>query len=213
MRCRVKICGVTSVADAMMAVELGADAIGLNFYAKSPRCIDDATARAILAALPPTVQPIMLAVHESWETTRLRWERLPGLQAVQIHHPEMTPCPHAAMAWIAAFAVQDASSVQAIDAFLDSCRTNVSMPEAILVDAHAPGSFGGTGRVLPWPLLHDFRPGIPRILAGGLTPENVADAVRSVRPDMVDVASGVESTPGRKDSDKMARFIAAVRNS
>ena len=84
-------------------------------------------------------------------------------------------------------------------------------PPAILTDAHVPGMFGGTGQTSPWHLLADFHPGVPLILAGGLTPDNVADAIRIVRPYAVDVASGVESSPGKKDADKVRRFIDAVR--
>ena len=83
---------------------------------------------------------------------------------------------------------------------------------AVLLDGHAPGQYGGTGQTAPWPLLADFDPGVPVILAGGLTPENVAEAIRTVRPYAVDVASGVESSPGRKDPEKLRRFIDAVRN-
>jgi phosphoribosylanthranilate isomerase len=85
------------------------------------------------------------------------------------------------------------------------------MPAAVLVDARVPGQFGGTGKTAPWHLLADYRPGVPLILAGGLTPENVAEAVRTVRPYAVDVAGGVESAPGRKDPDKVRRFIANAR--
>ncbi len=86
------------------------------------------------------------------------------------------------------------------------------LPSAILVDAHVAGQYGGTGQTAPWHLLADFKPGVPLILAGGLTPDNVADAIRIVRPYAVDVASGVESRPGKKDPDKLRRFIDAVRN-
>lgn len=209
MNCRIKICGVTTVADAFAVASLGVDAIGLNFYAKSPRCVDEAVSREILSALPARVKPIMLAVDEDWAVTLARFDRLPGVQAVQVHHRNLTPCPIATCAWIPAFSVKDETSLAAIAAFLQSCRGG--MPEAILVDAHVPGSFGGTGQTLPWQLLAGFDPGVPLILAGGLTAENVEAAVRQVRPFMVDVASGVEAAPGKKDAAKMTRFVAAVR--
>jgi phosphoribosylanthranilate isomerase len=113
--------------------------------------------------------------------------------------------------WIPAFPVRDASSLQQIEAWLDRLRFLNGLPAAILVDAHVPGMHGGTGQTAPWQLLADFRPGVPLILAGGLTPDNVADAIRIVRPYAVDVASGVESKPGVKDPDKIRRFIDAVR--
>jgi phosphoribosylanthranilate isomerase len=211
MQCRVKICGVTSVADARAAAELGADVLGLNFYERSPRSIDETTAREILTALPSAVEAVALSVNETWPQIVARVERLPGLFGVQVHHSDMTPCP-AAVRWTPAFAVKDADSLRTIAMFLDRCRQEQrALPAAILVDAHVPGQFGGTGQVAPWDLLADFDPGVPLILAGGLTPDNVADAIRRVRPAMVDVASGVEQSPGQKDVDKMKRFIDAVR--
>jgi phosphoribosylanthranilate isomerase len=101
--------------------------------------------------------------------------------------------------------------LQAITRYLDVCRLRGALPSAVLVDASVPGQYGGTGRQAPWHLLATFRPGVPLILAGGLTPDNVAEAVRLVRPYAVDVASGVESAPGHKDPDKVRRFIDKAR--
>ena len=116
------------------------------------------------------------------------------------------------LAWlIVAFVVRDQNSLQDIAGYLHRSRTLGQVPDAILVDAHVPGQYGGTGRVAPWDLLADFRPGVPLILAGGLTPDNVAEAVRIVRPYGVDVASGVEQQPGVKDAEKMRRFIGNAR--
>jgi phosphoribosylanthranilate isomerase len=109
--------------------------------------------------------------------------------------------------------VRDAASLDQITACLDLLRAAGAAPAAILVDAHVPGQYGGTGQTAPWHLLADFQPGVPLILAGGLTPDNVAEAIRIVRPYAVDVASGVESSPGKKDPDKLRRFIDAVRAS
>lgn len=204
----MKICGVTSVADAVRAAELGADAVGFNFFPRSPRHTDETTAAAIVAALPATATPVMLSVEEDWSVALLRLERLRAATVpvhVQVHAKVLTPCP-APAAWIPAFAVENESSLRAIETFLASCPTK---PSAILVDAHV---IGGTGRTLPWELLAGFSPGVPLILAGGLTPENVAEAVRRVRPHMVDVASGVESAPGKKDPEAMRRFIDAARS-
>src|SRR5207302_1790111 len=108
--------------------------------------------------------------------------------------------------YIPTFPARDADSLRAITAYLDLCRSLNKLPSAVAVDAHAPGQYGGTGRPLPWNLLAGFRPGVPLILAGGLTPENVAEAVKIVRPYAVDVASGVECEPGRKDAEKVRRF-------
>ena len=107
--------------------------------------------------------------------------------------------------------MRDAASLQAIELYLDACRASRRTPSALLLDGHASGQHGGTGQTAPWHLLASFRPGVPIILAGGLTPDNVAEAIQIVRPYGVDVASGVESAPGRKDSEKMRRFLANAR--
>ena len=104
---------------------------------------------------------------------------------------------------ICAFGIGDKQSLTSIDVYLESCTVDGHAPAVVLVDAHVPGSHGGTGQIFPWELLADFSPGVPLILAGGLTPDNVAKAIRMVRPYAVDVASGVESSPGKKDADKM----------
>ncbi len=209
MHVRVKICGITTRADAEQAAAFGADMIGLNFYAKSPRQIDAAIARLIVQALPATVEPIALYVNEPITQAWRNAEQL-GIGTVQLHGdpPECLP---SGTRWIPAFPVRDAASLAQITACLDWLRAAGNAPAAILVDAHVPGQYGGTGQTAPWHLLADFKPGVPLILAGGLTPDNVAEAIRVVRPYAVDVASGVESAPGIKDPDKLRRFIDAVR--
>ena len=207
---RVKICGITNPADAELAATLGADMIGLNFYAKSPRFIDTAIAQSVLAALPASVEPVALFVNEPLAHVQRTIQSL-NIRTVQMHG-DPAECLHAGPRWIPAFGVRDAGSLRAIDAFLERARANGVSPAAILVDAHVPGRFGGTGQIAPWQLLADFRPGVPIILAGGLTPDNVAEAIRIVRPDAVDVASGVEASPGKKDADRMRRFMDVVRN-
>ncbi len=205
MPVRIKICGITQPADAERAAMLGADAIGLNFYAKSPRCIDHATARSILRALPPFVEPVALFVNESLEQAQKIALDL-NIRTIQMHGDCLELLPAAGVHWIPAFSVRHPASLDTIDAYLTRAT-----PAAILVDAHVPGMFGGTGQVAPWQLLAAYRPSVPLILAGGLTPDNVAAAIRTVRPYAVDVASGVESRPGHKDADKMRRFIDAAR--
>jgi phosphoribosylanthranilate isomerase len=209
MHVRIKICGITNPADAELAASLGADMIGLNFYAKSPRCIDEAIARSILQSLPTSVEPVALFVNESAAQVQRIAQSL-DIRTLQLHgdHQETLPT---AMRWIPAFSVADAGDLVRITAYLEKLGAAGMTPAAILVDAHVPGMFGGTGQVAPWRLLADFKPAVPLILAGGLTPENVADAIRIVRPYAVDVASGVESSPGKKDAGKMRRFIDAVR--
>jgi phosphoribosylanthranilate isomerase len=212
MRCRIKICGVTSVADALAAVDCGADALGLNFYAPSPRCISEETAIEILRALPPFVEPVQLAVDEPWDVTLSRRLRLPGIRTVQRHDECPECCPGADVRWVPAFPLRDDRTLRQIERLLERCRAyHDPLPAAVLIDAHVPGQRGGTGQVAPWEVLEGFAPGIPIVLAGGLNPDNVAEAVRRVRPYAVDVASGVEYRPGVKDPDKMRRFVQAVR--
>ena len=200
----IKVCGLTTVAEALDTIEAGADAIGLNFYTKSPRCIDLATAASICKALPPQTTTVGLFVEPSWPEI-IQIAHTLKLQALQLYHPpekHMNMYPH-----YATFRVRDAADLTLIQHYVTTHK-----PAAVLIDAHVEGSMGGTGQVVPWELIEGFDPGVPMILAGGLTPGNVADAIRRVRPWGVDVASGVESTPGRKDPDKVRRFINAVRS-
>jgi len=198
---RVKICGVTSVADARRAVEAGADAIGLNFYPRSPRGISVDTAAAITAALPRSVCRVGVFVDAVRADVARIVERL-ALDAVQFHGDEdAEQCRGWACKTIKAVRVRDAGSLASAAALA---------VDFILADAYVVDRPGGTGQRVPT----EWLVGIPAerlILAGGLTPENVVDAIRAVRPAMVDVASGVERAPGIKDPEKVERFIANVR--
>lgn len=208
---RIKICGVTGAADAHEAARLGADAVGLNFYEGSPRRIEPAEVEAVLRDLPPFVEAVGVFVKRPLCEIFAQlgpWRRL---RTVQWHGDDCEVGDGRPYRLIPAFPVRDASSLEVVTRHLDACRALGSVPAAVLLDGHASGQYGGTGRIAPWELIAAFRPGVPVILAGGLTPENVAEAVRVVRPYAVDVASGVESVPGRKDAEKMRRFIAAVR--
>ena len=343
---KIKICGVTNVTDAVSAADLGADAVGLNFFKGSPRFLSMKKAAEIVSELPPFVDAVAVFVNEPIGSIKKMMAEL-GLRTCQWHGGDRKPTPAkgdftlndfrekfvqvaqmdrpgdmtdmtpglgdlvpegedpdqafnrivamidamtdeerddpdsisparyreialasscepddlrqfllqfkqvqklmqqmASMSmWqklkliagfgkvgqfdsarasidpsisrrgvhplrvIPAFTVRDRQSLQAITDYLDVCARRDQPPAAILVDAHVPGSFGGTGQTLPWELLADFSPGVPLILAGGLTPDNVARAIRMVRPYAVDVASGVESSPGKKDAELMKRFI------
>jgi phosphoribosylanthranilate isomerase len=208
---RIKICGVTNEADACEAALLGADAVGLNFYPSSPRCIDTAQGGAILRALPPFVEGVGVFVNVPLRYAFAHAQALGRMHTIQWHGTERELCDPYPFHLIAAFQVRDQASLTAINRYMDTCRVHGSGPSALLLDAYAPDKHGGTGRTAPWHLLANFRPGVPIILAGGLTPDNVAKAVRIVQPYGVDVASGVESSPGRKDPDLVARFIDAAR--
>ncbi len=198
---RVKICGVTSVADARVAVDAGADAIGLNFYPGSPRCVSIDTAAAIGAAVPRAVWRVGVFVDVPRADVARIVEQL-ALDAVQFHGDEdAEQCRGWPCRTIKAVRVRDAGSLARV-AGLDV--------DFVLADAYVADRRGGTGQRVP----AEWLVGVPcerLILAGGLTPENVIEAVRPVRPAMVDVASGVERAPGIKDPEKVERFIANVR--
>ena len=206
----VKICGITNVEDAVAAARFGADFIGLNFYPRSSRCIDESQAHLVRHTLPPNVVPVALFVNESWELIHQITGRL-GIDTIQVHRDRPQLCPLIDRKWIHAVAVCDEATLTK-DAFLLSWPSETLDPLAVLLDSYKAGAYGGTGKVAPWHAIADVCRKTPIgqsniILAGGLTPDNVAEAIRIVRPWGVDVASGVESSPGKKDHDKMRRFI------
>jgi phosphoribosylanthranilate isomerase len=208
---RIKICGVTNTNDAVSAAELGADAVGLNFFPRSKRYIDEASAATILRELPVFIQPVAVFVNLRLQQAVQFVGRLAGLRTVQLHGDEHDIGSASGYRFIHAFQVEKQDDLVGITDYLDRCRPESALPAAILVDSRVVGQYGGTGRQAPWDLLAGFRLSVPLILAGGLTPENVAEAIRIVRPYAVDVASGVESAPGRKDEEKMRCFIANAR--
>jgi phosphoribosylanthranilate isomerase len=208
---RIKICGVTTPTDARLADEAGADAVGLNFYPQSPRFIDPRSAAALVRTLPPFTAAVGVFVGTPVRQACAVAFQL-GLRGIQTYSdgpPEEDTFP---FAHIPAFRVRDASSLDGIRAFVAASHAAGRAPAAVLVDTFVEGLYGGTGQCPPWDLLAGFDPGVPLILAGGLTPDNVADAIRTVRPWGVDVASGVESSPGRKDPGKVRAFVANVRS-
>jgi phosphoribosylanthranilate isomerase len=208
---RIKICGVTNPQDAHQAALLGADAVGLNFHPGSPRYTDPAAAGAILRELPVFVEPVAVFVNLSLRQMVQKIRPLGRIRTLQWHgqNRELVDCYP--LHYILAWPVRDADSLRGIVRYLDAARNLDRLPSALLVDAYMPGQHGGTGRTAPWHLLAGFRPGVPIMLAGGLTPDNVADAIRLVQPYGVDVASGVESGPGQKDVELMRRFINNAR--
>jgi phosphoribosylanthranilate isomerase len=247
---QIKICGITSAEDALLAAELGADAIGLNFYEKSPRFLAHEQAKAIESALfkidwrgdvagvfvnadrqyifrhvhtpiatiwqfhgdePPefiksSLDDIQLLLKDKPATLDPWFVRL--LNALSQYTPHKYQ-----LKLVRAFRCRDTGLTE-ISNYLARCHALGCLPHAILLDAHAPGSYGGTGQKLDWNMVGGQRDkllGLPVILAGGLTPDNVAQAILIARPDAVDVASGVESSPGKKDPAKLRDFITAAR--
>ncbi len=210
MTVRIKICGITTPADAQAAAHFGADAIGLNFYPRSPRYVTEAQAAEILRSLPPFVEPIGLYVNESLEHIQRAALRL-GMRTVQVHgdHGELPPA--GTVRFIPAFSIRDQADVDRMHAYMERLQPSADHPATVLVDARVEGMYGGTGQTAPWHLLAVQDPMRRLILAGGLTLNNVAEAIHAVNPYAVDVASGVESEPGRKDPELMRRFIQIAR--
>ncbi len=199
---RVKICGITNPDDALHAAACGADALGFVFYPASRRCVTVEAAAAICAELPPFVTRVGLFVNEMPERIRAVVARC-GLDAVQMHGDESpADCLLAPLRVVKG--VRPVAGAEPGD--WDAYRVS-----ALLVDAAVPGAYGGTGERADWAMAARLAARRRVILAGGLNVENVADAIRAVRPYAVDVASGVEREPGKKDPDKVAAFIRAAR--
>ena len=204
MRTRVKICGITTPRDAQAAARLGADAIGLVFFAPSPRNLEIAQAREIAASVPPFVARVALFVNPEPDAVRAT------LRACQIDllqfHGEEDPvfCAQFGVPYLKAVRVRKGLN-------LLECLSPYRTAAGWLLDGYRPDYYGGTGETFDWGVVPA---GLerPLVLSGGLTAANVADAVRRVRPWAVDVSSGVEAAKGVKDADKIAAFIQGVRN-
>jgi phosphoribosylanthranilate isomerase len=201
---RVKICGITNLDDAHHAAACGADALGFVFYPSSPRCVDPEQARLIIAELPPLVTTVGLFVNEAPARIRQTVEFC-GLNTVQLHGDEQPDqCCYAPCRVIKALRLRPGMDDRIFSAYRVS---------ALLLDAYVADQPGGTGRCCDWDRAKDIAVRHRVILAGGLNPENVAEAVRRVRPYAVDVSSGVEAKPGQKDPEKVASFIRMARES
>lgn len=202
-RTRIKICGLTRIADVHAAVDAGADAIGLVFYPPSPRCVGFERAAELVRAVPPFVTTVGLFVNPAPEFVHQVLETVP-LQLLQFHGDESeTECAQFGRPWIKAARVRPG---------IDLIEFSASHPSAvgILLDAFVEG-YGGGGKTFDWSLIPD---GLGRrlILSGGLDAGNVTEAIRRTRPWAVDVSSGVESAKGIKDAEQIAAFITGVRN-
>lgn len=237
----IKICGIREVETALAVAQTGATAIGLNFYAKSPRSLDPQIAAEIVRRLPHDLEPVGLFVNHTVDEVITTCEQV-GLQTVQLHGDEPPEFLRelltrsltlrvgsaerrttrfgeegddggsATFQTIRAFRVGN-EGLGEMAAYLDRCRILGAMPAACLVDARVDGQYGGTGHTAPWELLRrEYRTGEwpPLILAGGLTPKNVAEAIGIVKPWGVDVAGGVESAIACKDLGLVRQFVDAV---
>lgn len=203
LRTRVKICGVTRIEDALLACELGADAIGMVMTPTSPRCVSIEQARAIRDALPAFVDAVVLTHDLSTERVRAIIDGVrPDL--VQFHGMEDA-------AFCESFGIRYVKAI-GMDGDVDVRVIVKSHPHAsgFVLDGHPPGQQGGRGKVFDWSRIPSDL-GRPILLAGGLNPSNVGDAIRRVRPWAIDLASGIEASPGIKDAAKLRAFFAAVR--
>lgn len=200
---KIKICGMTSLTDALAAVESGADAVGFIFYKKSPRYISEKDAKKIVAGLPPFVNRVGVFVNESAERIE-RISKSCRLDYVQLHGEESPAfCRKIRGKVIKAIRVKNAQSI----------RTMAGYPvDGFLLDAYNEQTSGGTGETFDWSLVRQAKRFGPILLAGGLAASNVQEAIRKARPYAVDVCSGVEKCPGKKDPKKIAAFVRAVRS-
>jgi phosphoribosylanthranilate isomerase len=198
----LKICGITRLSDALHAIEHGAGALGFVFWSQSPRYIAPERAAEIIAALPPDVDAVGVFVNEAVDSIRAIVAQT-GISAIQLHGDE-TPDYASALGWPVLKAVSVQQAEQAVGAW---------PPETtFLMDAADPVRRGGTGATVDWQQAAAAARGRRVVLAGGLTPDNVATAIGMVRPYGVDVSSGVEDAPGVKNQDKVARFLASARS-
>jgi phosphoribosylanthranilate isomerase len=207
MTVQVKICGITRLSDALAAAAAGADALGFMLYPPSPRAVSLRQAAEIIRELPAGIRRVGVFVDPSEAEVRLALEQT-GVDTLQFHGAESPEfCARFAplKRW-KAFRVRDRDSLATLGAY--------GALDAWLLDSFVPGRHGGTGATFQWDLAIAAKPaGVPLILAGGLTPANVAAAVQRVRPFGLDVSSGVETAPGVKDPEKIRAFIRAARTS
>jgi phosphoribosylanthranilate isomerase len=200
----IKICGIKTMTDALAAMDAGADFIGFNFYPKSPRYIDVGQCRDVMSVMRKYghITYVGVFVNSSMEEIRATMDTC-GLSLAQLHGDE-TP------EMVASFSGKAFKAFRGIPENVDGFAR--SEPPAFLIDASVKGIYGGSGVTADWSGAAELAKKYPLLLAGGLTPENVAEAIRRVKPWGVDVASGVESAPGEKDASRMKAFVQAVRD-
>lgn len=200
---RVKICGITNLEDATAAIDFGAEALGFVFFKGSPRYVTVEQAAAIVCKLPAFVTTVGVFVDESPETISSAISGA-GIDVVQLHGEEKTEACRFSRRSIKAIRIKSIDSLEPLKDFKD-------LVSAFLLDAYAPNTLGGTGRIFNWDIAVEAKQFGRIILAGGLTPDNIQDAVRHVRPYGVDVSSGVEREKGKKDHQKMKLFIERAK--
>jgi phosphoribosylanthranilate isomerase len=199
---KVKICGITNLDDALLAVDAGADALGFVFFGPSPRNISPEQASAIIRRLPPFIQTVGLFVNESLPTINETADAC-GLDIIQLHGEESPDfCTGVKRRVLKALRVRNITSLEPMASYQVS---------AFLLDAWSPTAWGGTGQTFNWDIAASAAGSRKIVLAGGLTTDNIVDAIRQVRPYGVDVSSGVEVTPGKKDAVKINEFIRKAK--
>lgn len=200
---RIKICGITNLEDALLAAELGAHALGFIFYPPSPRKVEAETAREIIRQLPPFVLSVGVFVNEEAATVQELEARV-GLDWVQLHGQESPEyCRSLGRRVLKGFRIKDENSLKELEAYRGAVQ-------AFLLDTYKKDRTGGTGEIFDWELARRARQYGPIVLAGGLTADNVAQAIKIAQPQAVDVASGVELYPGKKDHVKMIAFFENI---
>ncbi len=199
----VKICGITNLPDALVAAEAGADALGFIFHEQSPRYVTTENAAAIIRGIPPMIVKVGVFVNASEEVVFQAISEC-GLNLLQFHGSESPEfCTQFGLMSMKAFRMRDAESLKELSNY---------QTDAWLLDAYSSKQIGGTGEKFNWDLAIEARKlGPPIFLAGGLTPDNVAEAIGKVQPYAVDVSSGVEASPGKKDPEKVKAFIRAAK--
>lgn len=207
MAYRTKICGITNVEDALAAVAAGADALGFLLYRKSPRYVDPMKVQQIVAQLPPFVLPVGVFVNEEIKIVRDLMDTC-GLALAQLHGEETAAyCRELGRPVLKALRLKDRSTFLALAEFQG--RAGV---RGFVLDAFSDEAYGGTGQAVDWSLAREVAQAATVVLAGGLTAVNVGQALRAVQPYGVDVSSGVEVAPGKKDHEKVRAFLRAVRS-
>lgn len=202
MRTRIKFCGLTQPADVATAVQLGVDALGFVFHPKSPRYVTAQQARALTEGLPPFISRVALFMNA--QEPQIREVMAVWTPSYLQFHGQESPefCARFGLPFLKAIAMQS-------DVDLCAMHSRYAAATALLLDGHAPGEAGGSGQRFDWQRAQSGSR--PIILAGGLTVQNVSQAIAAVKPFAVDVSSGIETAPGHKDAVKMADFVAAVR--